>query len=107
MMRRIPAGISSVTQLERFRVLGAIIPELDDIGADKLISLPSTARPILTLHLRPALLAGVAMVERIGPAMLEMLETHTLGENRNRFGNLAAKITDQRAGRTPIQLQLM
>lgn len=107
MMRRIPAGISSETQLERFRVLGAIIPELDDIVADRLISLPSTARPILPLHLRPALLAGVAMVELIGPAMLEMLETHTLGENRNRFGNLVARMTGQRAGRTPMQLQLM
>lgn len=107
MMRRIPAGISSETQLERFRVLGAIIPELDDIVADGLISLPSTARPILPLHLRPALLAGVAMVERLGPAMLEMLRTHTLGENRNRFGNLIAKMTGQGAGRTPIQLQLM
>ncbi|WP_108461561.1 hypothetical protein [Devosia naphthalenivorans] len=107
MMRRIPAGISSETQLERFRVLGAIIPELDDIVTDRLISLPSTARPILPLHLRPALLAGVAMVERIGPAMLEMLKTHTLGENRNRFGNLVAKMTGQGAGRTPIQLQLM
>lgn len=107
MMRPIPAGMNSEAQLERFCVLGAIIPELDDIVADRLISRPSTARPILPLHLRPALLGDVAMVERIGPTMLEMLETHTLGDNRNRLGNLVAKMTCQGAGRTPIQLQLM
>src|SRR5262249_590224 len=54
------------------------------------IILPSPASPVLPLHLRPASLAGVAIVERAGPAMLEMLNPHTLGENRARFGRLAA-----------------
>lgn len=55
----------------RYRVLGALIPDLDD--AVERQSLPSSAIPILSLHLRPALLAGVAIVERSGPEMLEML----------------------------------
>ncbi|WP_430450089.1 hypothetical protein [Rhodophyticola sp.] len=34
---------------------------------------------------RPALLAGVAIVERAGPEMLQILQAHTFGHNRNRF----------------------
>jgi hypothetical protein len=39
---------------------------------------------------RSALLAGLAIVDRTGPAMLEMLHAHALGENRTHFGQLAA-----------------
>ena len=108
LMRRRPIVLSSNTRLERFRVLGAILPELDEIIAGQRISLPSPASPILPLHLRPALLAGIAIVERSGPAMLEMLQAHTIGENQTRFGRLAAQMSvrDLRSHQ-PLQLQLI
>ena len=62
----------------------------------------------LPLSLRPALLAGIAIVERAGPAMLEMLRAHTSGENRTRFGRLAATmIAVDRAHHRPMQMQLI
>ena len=107
LMRRLPKTISAHTHLEQFRVLGAILPELDDVVAEKQIILPSPASPVLPLHLRPALLAGVAIVERAGPAMLEMLHAHTLGENRTRFGRLAAATIGSDRLLKPTQLQLI
>jgi hypothetical protein len=66
-------------------VLGAVISELDDIVCAERENLPTPASPILPLHLRFALLAGVAIVERVGPEMLGMLRNHTMGDNRTRF----------------------
>jgi hypothetical protein len=43
---------------------------------------PHLQKPILPLHLRPTLLAGVAIVERAGPEMLRMLRGHMMGDNR-------------------------
>ncbi|BCH19688.1 hypothetical protein MesoLjLa_65390 (plasmid) [Mesorhizobium sp. L-2-11] len=54
-------------ELWRYRVLGATIPDLDHVVAAEQENLPTPAKPILPLHLRPALLAGVAIVERAGP----------------------------------------
>lgn len=51
------------------------------------IELAMPASPILPLHLRQALLAGVAIVQRAGPEMLHMLRSHMVGENKARFGN--------------------
>jgi hypothetical protein len=85
LMRRIPRPIPREHELWRFRVLGAIIPDLDHVVAEQLEDLPTPARPILPLHLRPTLLAGVAIVERAGPEMLQMLRGHMMGENRVRF----------------------
>ncbi|MGD9658246.1 MAG: hypothetical protein AB7U61_11540, partial [Methylocystis sp.] len=45
--------------------------------------------PILPLWLRPALLAGVSIVERQGPAMLARLQSKTIGQNPTRFSELA------------------
>jgi len=92
---------------QRHPLVGAILPELDDVVAEKQIILPSPASPVLPLHLRPALLAGVAIVERAGPAMLEMLHAHTLGENRTRFGRLAAATIGSDRLLKPTQLQLI
>lgn len=75
LMRRLPKTITPHTRPERFRVLGDILPELDDVIAERQILLPSPASPILPLSIRPALLAGIAIVERAGPAMLEMPRT--------------------------------
>lgn len=76
LMRRIPRPIPREHDLWRFRVLGAIIPDLDHVVAEQQENLPTPAKPILPLHLRPALLAGVAIVERTGPEMLRMLRAH-------------------------------
>jgi hypothetical protein len=100
--------VPSEKELWRFRVLGAIIPELDDIVAARQKKLSTPASPILPLHLRPALLAGVAIVERAGPEMLRMLRSHTVGENRTRFSNLADRmIASTSRLRAPSQLQLI
>ncbi|MER8605851.1 hypothetical protein NKH48_19240 [Mesorhizobium sp. M1233] len=82
-------------ELWRFRVLGAIVPDIDDVVATERKNLPTPASPILPLHLRPALLAGVAIVEHAGPEMLRMLRGHTMGDNRTRFGDLVDKMTAQ------------
>ena len=85
LMRRVPWTFPSDAELWRFRVLGAVIPDLDDVIAGEGSFSPSPKHPILQLHVRPALLAGVAIVERAGPEMLQMLQAHTFGHNRNRF----------------------
>jgi hypothetical protein len=71
------------------RLLGVVVPEIDALVADRRINLPSPARPILPLWLRPTLLAAVSLVERRGPAMLAWLRSKTVGQNRTRFGELA------------------
>ena len=82
LMRRVPKPLPDEEEFWRFRVLGAIIPELDDLVAAKPASLPTSGTPILPLYLRPALLAGVAIIDRAGPGMLPMLQSHTMGDNR-------------------------
>jgi hypothetical protein len=89
-------------------VLGAIIPQFDDLVAAKPASLPTSGTPILPLHLRPALLAGVAIVDRAGPGMLPMLQSHTMGGNRARFGELAERsMARARKPRPFLQWQLI
>jgi hypothetical protein len=70
--------------------------------------LPTPASPILPLHLRPALSAGVAIVQRAGPEMLSMLRGHMMGENKARFGNAIEEIVDcGRQSRRSLQLHLI
>jgi hypothetical protein len=73
LMRRMIWPPPREQELWRFRVLGTIIPDLDHVIAVEQMNLPTPAKPILPLHLQPALLAGVAIVERAGPEMLRML----------------------------------
>ena len=89
LMRRIPRPFPREDDLWRFRVLGAIIPDLDHIVAEQGENLPTPAKPILPLHMRPALLAGVTIVECAGPEMLQMLSGHMMGDNRVRFSDAA------------------
>lgn len=98
LMRRIVFPVPSEQQLYLFRVLGVIIPDLDRVLVASRTDLPTPARPILPLHLRAALLAGVAMVESAGPEMLRMLRRHTIGDNMTRFSDAAEKLIAQ-AGR--------
>ncbi|MQX98723.1 hypothetical protein GHK03_22040 [Sinorhizobium medicae] len=92
LMRRVPRPIPPGYEPWRFRVLGAIIPDLDDVVATERRSLPTPANPILPLHLRPALLAGVAIVERAGPEMLKMLRAKMIGQNQARFSSAIDEI---------------
>jgi len=105
-MRRIPRSFPREHELWRFRVLGAIIPDLDGIVAVKHENLPTPASPILPLHLRPALLAGVAIVERAGPEMLRMLAGHMMGGNRARFTNAIESLISQ-AHRSKASSQML
>lgn len=89
LMLRIPRPIPRGHDLWRFRVLGAIIPDPDRVVATEQENLPTPAKPILPVHMRPALLAGIAIVERAGPEMLRMLRGHMIGENKVRFTDAA------------------
>jgi hypothetical protein len=85
LMRRIPWPPPRDGDLWRYRLLGTIVPDFDAILA-KETSFPfSPKHPILPLHIRPALLAGVAIIDHAGPAMLKMLQGHVMGDNKNRF----------------------
>jgi len=75
-----------------FRLLGVVVPETDAVVVDSQVSLPSPASPILPFWLRPALLAGVSIVERQGPAILAWLQSKTIGQNRTRFSELASNM---------------
>ena len=108
LMRRIPKPIPHEHDLWRFRVLGAIIPDLDHVIAEQKENLPTPAKPVLPLHLRPALLAGIAIVERAGPEMLRMLRGHMMGDNRVRFTDVTeTMIARARRSRASSQMQLI
>ena len=108
LMRRVPWPLPRDAELWRYRVLGAIIPDLDDVIAREESFPPSTRNPILPLHIRPALLAGVAIVERAGPEMLKMLQTHTFGHNRSRFIETTDHLINPAFGLPgPRQMQLI
>lgn len=85
LMRRFPWSPPRDGEHWRYRLLGAIVPDLDVVLARETSFPHSPKHPILPLHIRPALLAGVAIIDRAGPAMLKMLQRHMLGENRTRF----------------------
>lgn len=90
------------------QVLGAIIPDLDDVIATERRSVPTAANPVLPLHLRPALLAGVAIVERSGPEMLKMLRAKMMGQNQAQFSSAIDEITTHTCrSMTSSQLQLI
>ena len=108
LMRRVIWPLPREQELWRYRVLGAIVPDLDHVVAAEQVNLPTPAKPILPLHLRPALLAGVAIVERAGPEMLRMLRGHMMGDNKVRFTDAAENMI-ARAGklRASGQMQLI
>ncbi|MBL8579241.1 MAG: TniQ family protein [Mesorhizobium sp.] len=108
LMRRVIWPLPREHELWRYRVLGAIIPDLDEVVAAGQVNLPTPAKPILPLQLRPALLAGVAIVERAGPEMLRMLREHMMGDNKVRFSDAAENMIAQ-AGelRASGQMQLI
>lgn len=66
-------------------MLGKIIPELDELLPEICSSFPKPQSPVLPLYLRPALLAGVAMVHPGGAEVLYMLRQPTFGFQQHRF----------------------
>lgn len=85
LMHRLPSPTTYNNDLWRYRILGSIIPDLDAVLSGLKYFPYSQKNPILPLSIRPALLAGVAIVECAGPALLKMLQGHMAGENKNRF----------------------
>lgn len=73
LMRRVPWPPPRDGDLWRYPLLGAIVPDFDTILAKETSFPYSPKHPILPLYIRPALLAGVAIIERAGPPMLKML----------------------------------
>lgn len=108
LMRRVIWPLPREHELWRYRVLGVIIPDLDAAVIAEREKLPTPAKPILPLHLRPALLAGVAKVDRVGPEMLQMLSSHMMGENRTRFNDaVETTITRTHKQRGSSQMHLI
>lgn len=108
LMRRVPKPFPGLYEPSVSRVLGVIIPDLDDVLRMETSERPSRASPLLPLHLRPALLAGVAIVQHAGPEMLDMLRRYMMGENKARFGSAIDEIVDcARQSRTSSQLHLI
>ncbi|WP_227269860.1 TniQ family protein [Roseobacter weihaiensis] len=85
LMRRIPWPPPRDCDFWRYRLLGAIVPDFDDLLTKESASAFSPKHPILPLHIRPALLAGVAIIDHAGPPMLKMLQGHMMGDNKTRF----------------------
>lgn len=107
LMRRVPKSLPGY-EPAGYRVLGIIIPDLDGVLQMEISRLPSPASPILPMHLRPALLAGVAIVQHAGPEMLRMLSGHMMGENKARFDSAIEEILDcSRQALGPSQLHLI
>ena len=78
--------------IETPKVLGLIIPGFDRLVAATGKTIPPADRPILPLSLRPALLAGIAIVERSGPRIIAELHGRTIGAYHANFGTIAAGI---------------
>lgn len=108
LMRRIPWPPPRNGDLWRYRLLGAIVPNFDDLLTKETAFPFSPKHPILPLHIRPALLAGVAIIDRAGPPMLKMLQGHMMGDNKNRFAMATDHlVTPALEWGPPRQLQLI
>lgn len=108
LMRRVPTPVPREHDLWRFRVLGAVIPDLDHVIAERQENLPTPAKRTLPLHLRLALLAGVAIVERAGPEVLRVLRGHMMGDNWVRFTDATENmIARGRKWKAPSQMHLI
>lgn len=69
---------------------------------------PYAANPVVPLYLRPALLAGVAIVHRAGAEMLHVLRRLTHGLNQKCFDRHALPfIARLSRGRQFAQMQLI
>ncbi|MGO9390447.1 TniQ family protein [Rhodoblastus sp.] len=92
LMRRDPKPIDPENWIETPKILDLLVPGFDRLAAAAAIAIPPVARPILPLLLRPALLAGIAIVERSGPKIVTELHARTMGAYHTHFGTIATKI---------------
>ena len=79
LIRRDPKPIDPDHWIETPKVLDLVVPGFDRLAAATGTTIPPADRPILPLSLRPALLAGVAIVERSGPEIIAELHARTIG----------------------------
>ena len=79
LIRRDPKPIDPERWIETPKVLDLVIPGFDHLVAETGTIIPPADRPILPLSLRPALLAGIAIVERSGPKIIAELHGRTIG----------------------------
>ena len=92
LIRRDPKPIDPERWIETPKVLDLVIPGFDCLVAATGTIIPPADRPILPLSLRPALLAGIAIVERLGPKIIAELHGRTIGAYHAHFGTIAARI---------------
>ena len=92
LIRRDPKPIDPDHWIETPKVLGLIIPGFDRLVAATGTIISPADRPILPLSLRPALLAGIAIVERSGHKIIAQLHGRTIGAYHAHFGTIAARI---------------
>ena len=77
---------------QRRRPAFTCLPGFDRLVAAAGMPIASGDRPILPLSLRPALLAGIAIVERSGSTIIAELHRRTMGAYHAHFGTTAAGI---------------
>ena len=92
LIRRDPKPIDPEHWIETPKVLDLLVPGFDRLATAAAIPIPPVNKPILPLSLRPALLAGIAMVERSGPEIITELHGRTMGAYHAHFGTIAAGI---------------
>src|SRR5260370_11074545 len=78
LIRRDPKPIDPERWIAKPRLLDVGIPGLDRFLAEQGTAIPTSTRLIMQMSLRPALLAGVAVVERSGPSIVADPHTRTI-----------------------------
>ncbi|QKC86883.1 TniQ family protein [Mesorhizobium sp. NZP2077] len=101
LIRRCPKPFRHDALIDHSTILGAVVQGFDELVAEQGLPRPTIARPILPIALRIALLAGISIVHREGPALVSELKRQTLGAHYTRFAAIGAG-----SSRTPQPLQL-
>ena len=92
LIRRDPKPIDPERWIETPKVLDLVIPGFDRLVAETGTIIPPADRPILPLSLRPALLAGIAIVERSGHKIIAATSWSDDRRHHAHFGTIAAGI---------------
>jgi hypothetical protein len=96
LIRRDPKPIDPERWIAKPRLLDVVIPGLDRFLAEQGTAIPTATKLIMQMSLRPALLAGVAIVERSGPSIVADLHSRTIGAYHSQFGIIAASMLSKR-----------
>jgi hypothetical protein len=95
LVRRDPKPIEPERWIAKPRLLDVVIPGLDRFLAEQGTAIPTATKLIMQMSLRPALLAGVAIVERSGPSIVADLHSRTIGAYRSQFGVISASMLSE------------